>query len=289
MKTEEIGIGMLTVLYKPKEEYIRNIKQFCKGVDCLLIIDNSPSSNEESVKKLGKEITVIYLYQNGHNLGLCKAINIGMGELIKRGYRWGLYVDQDSKYCNDVLTIYKKVIDSYAGTIGVIGPQHEFDRRRLKRRNGYREKEWLMTSGCLFNLKVFDSIGGFDERIFLDGLDVEYCLRCKKMGYKVIQCREAVVHHHPANTKEISLGSIKLKYGWDKPVRYYYKIRADVYMLHNYMTFYCVVDLLVKLVKIVVLFDDKKTYLNAYKYGIRDARKEVFGECSDSYFFQSKT
>ena len=280
MKTDKTGIGMLTVLYNPKKEYIQNIKQFCRGIESLIIVDNSPTCNENLVKEsFGSEIDIIYLYQDGQNLGLCKAINVGMEELIDRGYKWGLYVDQDSRYCNDILPIYEKAINSHSGTIGVLGPQHEFDRRRLKRRSGYKEKEWLMTSGCLFNLGVFNSIGGFDERIFLDGLDVEYCLRCRKMGYKVIQCREAIVHHHPANTKELNLGIIKLKYGWDRPVRYYYKVRADVYMLKNYVSLYCVADLIVKFIKIITLFDEKKVYLNAYRNGMRDALVGRFGEC----------
>ena len=281
MKAEKVGIGMVTVLYNPKEEYIRNIKQFCIGIDCALIVDNSPTSNEDLVRKtLSTEITVIYLYQDGLNLGLCKAINIGMDELIKHGYEWGLYIDQDSRYCNDILPIYRKLIESKKEShrIGVIGPQHEFDRRRLKRKSGYKEKEWLMTSGCIFNLKVFDSIGGFDERIFLDGLDVEYCLRCRKHEYKVIQCREAIVHHHPANTRELNLGILKLKYGWDKPERYYYKIRADKYINTHYKTWYCIGDMIIKYFKIIFLFDEKKRYLKAFKKGIKDAQNGVFGK-----------
>ncbi len=285
-------IGMLTVLYEPKDEYFRNIKKFYRDLNCLIIIDNSENNHKTKIiEEFGEDKGVEYYYL-GENVGLCKAINMGIKVLSERGYNWCFYVDQDSVYINDLIQIYKDNVLFKSNNVGVIGPQHKIDRKHLKMKKGVKSKEWLMTSGCLFNIDTFTKIGGFDERIFLDGLDVEYCLRCRKNGHKVVQCLDAIIEHHPAVTKTKKIGFFTIKYGWDKPIRYYYKIRADVFMKKHYKTNYCKVDMIIKLAKIILFFDDKKIYFKAYQKGIHDAKNGIFGKYEDDrafdYFIMDK-
>lgn len=273
-------IGAIAVLYNPTRHEIENIYTYCIYIDELVLIDNSEISNEIMISNVfGNDISskLKYLFCNG-NIGLCAGLNRGIEIVRKDGCDWCYLMDQDSKFGNNLTEIFKKIVlTENDPKIAILGPQHLYDRRKLKKCEGVYDVEWLMTSGCLVNVSIFHQVGGFDERLFLDGLDVEFCLRLRKQGYRVLECREAVLIHKPAITKEKKILWYTLKYGWDKPVRYYYQARADVYIDMHYKTCYAKADLLKRLIKILLLFGDKKEYLKMYWQGILDARRGRWG------------
>ena len=234
-------IGAIAVLYNPTRREIENIYAYCIYIDELVLIDNSEISNEIMISNaFGNDINsrVKYLFCN-ENIGLCAGLNRGIEIARREGCDWCYLMDQDSKFGNNLTEIFRKIIlTENDSQIAILGPQHLYDRRKLKKCEGVYDVEWLMTSGCLVNASIFHQVGGFDERLFLDGLDVEFCLRLRKQGYRVLECREAVLVHRPAVTKTKKILWYTLKYGWDKPVRYYYQARADVFIDKRYKTCY---------------------------------------------------
>ena len=44
--------------------------------------------------------------------------------------------------------------------------------------------------------RVFDEVGGFDERFPIDFNDVDYCLRLGRAGYRVVFTPWAQLYHH---------------------------------------------------------------------------------------------
>ena len=34
---------------------------------------------------------------------------------------------------------------------------------------------------------IFDKIGGFDEKLFIDGVDFDFCIRMRKAGYGILR------------------------------------------------------------------------------------------------------
>lgn len=273
-------IGAVVVLYQPTRQEYENIREYCQSIDELILIDNSGQSSELVMWDVFKNIEgceIKYLLPHG-NLGLCAGMNKGMQIACEDGCDWCYTNNPDSRFGNDLTGIYKKVLaEKNDPGIAILGPQFLYDRKKLKKREGVYDVEWLMMSGCLVNVEIFLQVGGFDERLFLDGLDVEFGLRLRKQGYRVLECREAVLIHRPAITKERKILWYTLKYGWDKPVRYYYQARADVFIDKHYKTCYAKADLLKRLMKILLLFGDKREYLKMYWQGILDARKGRWG------------
>ncbi|HEX6463666.1 MAG TPA: glycosyltransferase, partial [Vicinamibacterales bacterium] len=54
-----------------------------------------------------------------------------------------------------------------------------------------------VTAACLMTRReAFDSVGGFDETLAVDFNDVDYCLRLRKAGYRIVFTPFATLYHH---------------------------------------------------------------------------------------------
>jgi GT2 family glycosyltransferase len=54
-----------------------------------------------------------------------------------------------------------------------------------------------VTAACMMTRRsVFDEVGGFDERLPTDFNDVDYCLRLRRAGYRVVYTPWAQLYHH---------------------------------------------------------------------------------------------
>lgn len=79
----------------------------------------------------------------------------------------------------------------------VLKPYHLNDPAFYKRR---REVGWL-TGACLLVKKEAIEKGGYlDEQIFMYGEEVEWCLRIKRQGYRIVFCPDSVVYHHKGSS-----------------------------------------------------------------------------------------
>ena len=60
-----------------------------------------------------------------------------------------------------------------------------------------------VTGACLMTrAEVFREVGGFDEAFPLNYNDVDYCLRVRRAGYRVVYTPHAQLYHHESVTKD---------------------------------------------------------------------------------------
>lgn len=83
-----------------------------------------------------------------------------------------------------------------------------------------------VTGACLMTrAEVFREIGGFDEGFPLNYNDVDYCLRVRKKGYRVVYTPHARLHHHEAVSKDgvfsTELDAFRARWGADYKDPYY--------------------------------------------------------------------
>jgi rhamnosyltransferase len=105
--------------------------------------------------------------------------------------------------------------------------------------NGKKQDvDLLITSGTLLNLKLFNEIGRFDEALFIDLVDFDYCIRAQLAGYRIIQFTDVTLVHKLGTTARRS--SIKTLYLVKKqkrlyvPLRCYYMFRNMLYLKTKY-------------------------------------------------------
>lgn len=186
----------------------------------------------------------------------------------------GGYLDQDTFIDKSFKNNYLDKLE-YNDKVGLYTPQYLIDRKKEPTLSDvFVEVIWTMTSASIYNLEIMNKLNYFDERYFLDVVDYEYCLRCNKNEFKVIRYNGYAVKHNPGITKTTKL--FKYKYGYMSPVRYYYQIRNLKLLYSTYKYRKIKLILFYKLLKVILLFDNKKQYFKMNKKAKNDFKNNKF-------------
>lgn len=266
-----MNIGGIVVLYKPKSDDIRHILGYINKVDYMFIFDNSSQDNSKWMQNELKEYSGKYKYiAFKSNIGLCAALNYGIRESLQYGCDWTIVMDSDSSWRTDIVSIYKTEIEKNS-FVALYAPVHVHDRSRRYGYEGTRSVAWAMTSGCCFNNRIFQELGGFKEELFVDGLDMDYCYYAQEKGYRVVECGMAQLDHKPASTQEICvLGKSIFKYGKAEPWRYYMQIRGLTWSFLRYKHIRDCKYWLWKWIKVFLFLDDKMEYIKNMIKGTKE-------------------
>ena len=190
----------------------------------IVLVDNA--SQDGSVKFVKKNFPEIKIIENKENLGFAEGNNKGM-RLVKGKYIFILNNDTKiDKNClerlievtgrNNKIGMLSPKILSFKNpkSIDSVGLNIYFDgmsrgRGRMEMDEGQynQDKEILLPSGCaaLYQKKMLDEIGLFDENFFAYCEDTDLGLRGRLAGWKAISVPSAIVYHYYSGTiKEYS-------------------------------------------------------------------------------------
>lgn len=218
-------IAGVTILYYPNQTTIENILSYYDDVDELFVMDNSPEENI-SIKQLSN--TTLHYFHDGENRGIAERLNQSVKLATEKGFEWLLTMDQDSYFERGVLKEYKKQIEKYSNNdfTAVFGVNYSTTNEKTIT---YSEVPLLITSGSIINLDIAKHLGLFDENLFIDEVDSEYCYRARINHFKIIECSQVFLHHILG---EMQMGR-SLKSGKLTPRRLHAPIRI-YYMVRNY-------------------------------------------------------
>jgi rhamnosyltransferase len=136
-------------------------------------------------------------------------------------------MDQDSSFDEIQLKHYltRLQICAQKDTIGMFGINLD-----LLDKNDYTD-EMFITSGSILNIKIALEVGGFDENLFIDEVDNEFCLRLISRNYSTLKFGNIQMNHQFGTTKKVL--TPKLKYENRviySPLRNYYNTRNYFYV-----------------------------------------------------------
>ncbi|MEJ0107143.1 MAG: hypothetical protein WDO19_33470 [Bacteroidota bacterium] len=97
--------------------------------------------------------------------------------------------DQSGKYFSFFLEYLVNKKD-----IAIVAPSHS-PGNLSNDPTSYSETIAVITSGSLIQLDAWKETGGYNETLFIDEVDHEYCYRVKEKGYKVIQVNHVILNH----------------------------------------------------------------------------------------------
>jgi rhamnosyltransferase len=232
-----IKLAVAVILYHPPDNVLKNVSSYYDSVDRMYIFDNTENDNA-SILFTGLN-KVSYLH-DGTNRGIAERLNAACQMAIAEGYEWLLTMDQDTNFPEEVFQGYLRCVEEFPTkeNVALFGPEYE----RFITDNtigcDYQESAYIITSGMLVNLKLSNKIGLFDEALFIDGVDHEYCLRANTMGLKTIQFTQVYLHHSVG--EEVYRASFKSLYLSKKkkivhtPLRCYYMYRNFLYLKKKY-------------------------------------------------------
>ena len=273
----------VVVLYHPGEEVVANIRTWNDQVAKVYAVDNSEPPDESLAVRLVALGNVICLPQRA-NLGIAAALNIGAESAIAEGFDYLLTMDQDSRaqpgMVETMLGCLKK---TGSNTIGIIAPFASVRSEMAPQQGGISEELMVITSGNLLNLNSYKEIGRFDEKLFIDMVDIDYCLRLRIAGHKVIRCNDTLLYHELGNiTAHTYRGRTNYVINHNS-LRRYYMSRNRWYVINKYQAHFPEYCRSLKTahrgeIKAIILFEnDKLKKLWMTLKGYLDFRRGRFG------------
>ena len=276
------NVVAVVVLYNPNRLVIKNILTYHSFLENIVVVDNSETSNEEILNDL-KKMLKIHLIVNQENKGIATALNQGIQKAILLGGEWILTMDQDSYFEGDMLKNYFKLFDDLNDKVKIaaLGPNYEKENSLEQ----IIKVENLITSGTLLNADVFKKIKGYDEKLFIDEVDNDYCYRAQLEGYDLYQCNNIFMNHALGNKKQITsiFGSKKTRI-LHSPIRLYYIVRNSLYMSEKYKNVFPIAikktnrDVIVRIKNNLLYGSEKWSTIKFLLLGILHFKKRRFGK-----------
>ena len=290
--TSTDSVCAIVVAYYPDDNFPERIKQLLPQTGLIVIVDNTPEIlPSRHYKDSFNNVENIYLIENHSNTGIAAALNQGLEQAIKAGYRWALTLDQDTQCHSDIVTTLLNVKNTCALKPSVIGGNY-FDPRsqQLNVRNdkslSFIEQKTVITSGCLIDVHLATKIGGFREDFFIDQVDHEFCLRMRAHGYKVVISCKPVMDHSvgaPGGVQLPFLGVLPNH----PPLRKYYIARNSLVTVSEYWQqepAWCLrrlARLILGVIVVLLLEENPSRKIKAFYLGINDALRRNMGAAED--------
>ena len=279
-------LSAVVITYHPSSEQVAGFTALLALFESLIVVDNTPASdaarNALDLISDDPQITVI---RNRANVGIAAAMNIGVRLAQQRGCRWVVTLDQDSRPTSQLTRFFFRVMrgEFPLGNIGVVGANYintnngRLGMTRTDTNHEYAIVRCVISSGSLLNLSCFEAIGGFDERLFIDMVDTEYCYRARQNGYCVALSTEPLMEHAVGYVRRLRFLGQEYLFTLHPPFRQYYIFRNSIYVVRKYCRFEfwgCMklisVYLPVVLFKSMLISDRKRENLQQIVKGLGD-------------------
>ncbi|MEO6671021.1 MAG: glycosyltransferase family 2 protein [Ferruginibacter sp.] len=279
------NIAAVTVIYNPDENFLSNIYSYANHVSLLVIVDNSENPDPAVYALLQKDARVS-LILNRENKGIAAALNQGIKLASSHGFEWALTMDQDSYFLDLMIEKYIDIFIQLPGKdkVAVLGPV--FEKKDQNTIAGTVEVTSLITSGSLVNIAIFNQLGGYNEALFIDEVDHEYCYRAKLKGFLILQLQQVFMEHALGKVKQVNTisGQKKKSKTFHSPVRLYYIVRNSCFVIKTYKKSFPSEmklkrkDVLVRIKNNFLYGNNKISVLKYVIRGYMDFRRKRFGK-----------
>ncbi len=287
-------IAAIVVTYNPDEGLNKSTKSLIKQVDSIIMVDNGSNDEGKEIinkikNKYGEKIEVIF---NEENLGIATALNKGVKYALNNDYKWILTMDQDScaeeNMVKIMLETYYAIDENERKDILSLFPTF-IDRgiESLDKNNENVKYEYVdaeITSGNLLKAEIFEKAGFFDDSLFIDMVDTDYCMRLNKLGIKMIRISGAILNHSIGNSKQVKKLFGTFNTSNHSATRRYYMTRNRFYTWNKYKNLNSFTlnrdkKLFKKeFVKIILGEDDKLNKVKMVLKGYKDYKNGVRGK-----------
>jgi len=241
-------IAAVVVGYLPEVEVLdKLLVSLSAQVDMLIFLDNGGSA--EILQNAPSEKKKLVCVNMGGNKGLGAALNVGFDLAIKAGIDFVVTFDQDSHAEPDLILrlnaamVHAKLKDPksiavspaffdrrdgkkinfpfYQSVGGVIKPIFKSDDE-----HGLVRADALITSGMFISTQAWKEGIKYDEGMFVDFTDTEWCFRVREKGYNLYGCLDIEMGHALSDAPPVKI--FGLSFFRYSPVRRYFFFRNTV-------------------------------------------------------------
>lgn len=172
--------------YHPDERLGAAVRAALGSCSSVIVVDNTPVASGSAAAELaGPQVKVV---AHGRNVGLGAALNLAVSELPVEAEAV-LFLDQDSELPPEIVP--GLVADLDDPKVGVAAPspwdpKHQrYYASDARRTETVSDEEAVITSGMLVRREVLEKVP-FDEDMFIDWVDVAFCLAVRRAGWRIV-------------------------------------------------------------------------------------------------------
>jgi GT2 family glycosyltransferase len=201
----------------------------------VMVVDNA--SADETVDTVRERFPWATLIVNDDNLGYVGGNNVGIRAALAAGTDYVFILNSDTKMTQPCLPELVRVMQADPriaitgaknlymqnpaftwGKYGVLnwGPMLCRTHGRFVRdypETSPKDVDWVIGNGCMMSREALETVGIFDEDFFQVNEDVDWCVRARKAGYRVVYVDTAAIHHRGASSADLSK-PIVFSYGY---------------------------------------------------------------------------
>lgn len=250
----------------------------------LVIVDNSEKSINREDLISSDSIKLISLKKN---MGIAHAQNIGISCANDIKAKYVSFFDQDSSvnklFISELISeIDKKKYHIVAPRAMDNDSKEYLDALKINKfgipskvclnKDNEIKADIVISSGTTLLLSVIEKVGLFDEGLFIDHVDTEWCLRCRKNGFD-IHVISSVQMLHSIGSARSKLGPLTIQI--HNSDRCYYQIRNSFLLLRkdSIPKLFAINEIIKTLINrflLLLLIKNKTRYLKSYFFAIID-------------------
>jgi len=230
--------GVLIVVHRPDDDALAHVRRAAAEGARTVVVDNTPEPDPALHARLRADGLVVI--DNRNRGGLAGAYNRGAQALFADGCDVVFLLDQDSDVDAGFVERMTRAADGLPTDRYLIGPRKlEIAMQRTipawaTAADGVqplRDTDTLISSGCGVSRAAYELAGPFREDFFIEWIDIEYSLRCRRLGIgRFVDTGETLRQRTGAMTRHLG-GRFTTNHA---PWRRYYLTRNGIWTNRRY-------------------------------------------------------
>jgi rhamnosyltransferase len=248
-------VGAVVVTFFPDERLEPRLTAIGREFGPVIVVDNSGDPRVQRRLRETCEARRFDFIANPGNLGLAAALNQGFCAHVERGLQWAIAFDQDSMpaegFGRTITTAALRPPRAAVTGANWIDEAHP-ERAPLHLRRGASfpmffqrtaaehdldDVTCVISSGSLFDLTTWGELAGFDQDLFLDLVDTDYCVRAARLGRCIRVAAAARLRHRRGAKRAVHFAGRTFFPAFMPPLRLQYLFRNRVRLLSRHAEF----------------------------------------------------
>lgn len=290
----------VSVTYNPSNSSLSAIEKNYRILGNLIVYDNGSDkrslsdlkSLRDKLQSENEEKQFIVIFDK-ENRGLPYAYNRCFERIRTLGAKSALLLDQDSQLPEGTLETLKDDLNylDLNFKVGAISPTVEqdvegpldiffdgtFRWKNLYEDSRVTEVPFLINSGTLLSMNTVETIGNYNESLFIDSVDHEYCFRMRKKGLRLFQSKSVLLKHNIDNKIDFRFMDIKLDRTSHNAFKDYYYARDATRVARLYLRTFPLqsiilfTNVIIKFFAVLFVYPDKRNRYRRMVKGLFDA------------------
>ena len=234
----QLWVSAVITWFRPAAEAIEGLRDAARECGYVVVVDNTPLG-EPSLSDSVAPRDAILVLRPGSNRGLAAALNLGV-ERVPASSGAVLLLDQDSRLPPGLVGALSAHLQD-PGVGGVAPAPWDADEQRyLDPRTGSRAQvatvPVVITSGLLVHRGALQVVGPFREDFFVDAVDLDFCMRLRRAGYRLLQDRSLLMSHRLGSTRWHSILGVRVRASHHPGWRLYSGARNGTVLIREHLT-----------------------------------------------------